>query len=78
MEVESHIAEEKEKCEQEMEDIRMRLQAQATEVHNTWRLLRVERIMISLPLVSTKASIARMQRSVQEKAIQNKIMEKVC
>ena len=61
-----------------MEEIRMRLQAQATEVHNTWRLSHVERIMISLFLVSIKASIARMQRSVQEKAIQNKIREKVC
>ena len=76
--MESHIAEEKEKCEQEMEVIRMRLQAQATEVYNTRRLSRVEPIMISLLLVSIKASIARMQRSVQEKAIQNKIMEKVC
>ena len=76
--MESHIAEEKEKCEHQMEEIRMRLQAQATEVHNTRRLSCVEPIMISLLLVSIKASIARMQRSVQEKAIQNKIMEKVC
>ena len=60
-----------------MEGIRMRLEAQATEVHNTWSLAHVEHIMIFSPLVSFKASIARMLRSVQEKAIQNKIMEKV-
>ena len=59
-----------------MEGIRMRLEAQATEVHHTWSLAHVQHIMVS-SLVAFKASIARMLRSVQEKAIQNKIMEKV-
>ena len=70
--------EEHERCEQQMEAIRMRLEAQATEVHNIQLCVYTHVAHLFISLFPNKASIARMQRSIQEKAIQNRIMEKVC
>lgn len=74
MELEAQIAEEKERCEQQMKMVRQRLESQATEVSRGRNNLQM---VISLMVCLWQASIARLQRSVREKAIQNRIMEKV-
>ena len=75
--LEDQVDEEWNKCRQQLDNVRRRLEARATEVWwSQWQMLGWS-LYYCIDLIMTQASLSKLKRSVHQKAIQNRIMEKV-
>lgn len=73
--LEDQMDEEWSKYRQQLDTVKRRLEARATEVGGgAWRWVGLELIVVRVVM---QASLSKLKRSVHQKAIQNRIMEKV-